>query len=107
MVTQSIGKRCYTHMGTCCCDAMAAFARRLCSEYIAPTVLEAFLANRLLPLAKADNGVRPIGIGEIFRRIIGKAINKVLKKTVLRAIGTHNMCACQSAGIEAIIHFIV
>ena len=90
-----------------CCDAMAAFAKRLCTDYIDPDVLVAFLANRLLPIAKSGNGVRPIGIGEIFRRIIGKAINKVLKQDALKATGTMNMCAGQSAGIEAIIHYMV
>ena len=90
-----------------CCDAMASFAKRLCAEYMDPDVLEAFLANRLLPLGKEDNGVRPIGIGEIFRRIIGKAINKVLKKKVMKATGTYNMCAGQAAGIEAIIHHMI
>ena len=46
------------------CEAMAALARRLCTEYVDPSVLEAFVANRLIPLDKRP-GTRPIGIGEM------------------------------------------
>jgi hypothetical protein len=60
-------------------EAMAAMGRRLCTEYVDPELIEAFVANRLIPLDKGEGGVRPIGIGEIPRRIIGKAIMVVLK----------------------------
>ena len=55
-------------------EAMAAMGRRLCTEYVDPELIEAFVANRLIPLDKGAGGVRPIGIGEIPRRIIDKAI---------------------------------
>ncbi len=53
---------------------MAAAGRRLCTVYVDPDLIEAFVANRLIPLDKGGGGVRPIGIGEIPRRVIGKAI---------------------------------
>ena len=55
------------------CDALASCARRIASSTIDPTALEAYVACRLIPLDKQP-GVRPIGIGEVVRRIIGKAI---------------------------------
>ena len=54
------------------CEAMALHARSLCQEIHDPRCLEAFLANRLVPLDK-NPGVRPVGIGEMPRRIFGKA----------------------------------
>jgi hypothetical protein len=88
------------------CDAMATFAKRLCTEYLDPSSLEAFLANRLIPLNK-DPGVRPVGIGEIPRRIIGKAIMQILKKDIMEAVGSTQQCAGQKGGIEAIVHAMI
>ena len=57
----------------------------LCSESIAdPNSIEALMACRLTPLEKMS-GVRPIGVGEVLRRIIGKAAMSVVRKDVLNA----------------------
>jgi hypothetical protein len=85
------------------CDEMAAFARRLCSQYVDPVSLMPFLSNRLIPLDKCP-GLRPIGIGESYRRIIGKAIVAHLKMPILKATGVTQLCAGQEAGCEAAIH---
>ena len=47
---------------------------------------QAFLACRLIPLNK-NPGVQPIGVGEVLRRIIGKAIMTVVNSDVLKATG--------------------
>ena len=52
--------------------AVADVARRLATEHIDPLGIKPLLNNRLIPLDK-NPGVRPIGIGETLRRIIGKA----------------------------------
>ena len=85
------------------CDEMAGFAQRLCSQYLDPVSLMAFLSNRLIPLDKCP-GLRPIGIGESYRRIIGKTIVAYLKGPILRATGATQLCAGQEAGCEAAIH---
>ncbi len=54
------------------CNALAAVARRLCLTSVDPNGLSAYVACRLIPLNK-DPGVRPIGIGEVARRIITNA----------------------------------
>jgi hypothetical protein len=84
-------------------EALAALARCLCSTAFDPQSLEALLANRLIPLNK-DPGVRPIGIGEILRRIIGKAVVHLLRDDILEACGVTQLSGGQPAGIEAIIH---
>jgi len=60
----------------------------------------ALTAVRLLPLDKCP-GVRPIGIGEVIRRIIGKAIIAILKPVITASIGTLQLCAGQQNGCEA------
>ena len=85
------------------CDAMASAARRLASCPLDPEVLEGFLACRLIPLDK-DPGVRPIGIGEVSRRIIGRAVTQALKPEIREAAGSLQMCAGVTSGCEAGVH---
>ena len=66
----------------------------------------------LLPLLRVDlvialdkcPGVRPIGVGEVVRRIIGKAVLAAVKMDILEAAGPLQLCAGQDAGCEAAIH---
>ena len=67
------------------------------------TPLEAFLACRLIPLDK-NPGLRPIGAGEVLRRIAGKVVMKVVKEDIKKAAGCLQLCAGQEAGCEAAIH---
>ena len=59
--------------------------------------------NRLIALDK-NPGVRPIGIGEISRRLIAKSILRVVKSDILEAAGCLQLCAGQRGGCEAVIH---
>lgn len=90
------------HLGS----ALAAMSRRLCSQYLDPISLSAFLANRLIPLDK-NPGTRPIGIGEVSRRIISKAIMTILKPYVMKSTGATQLFTGQKSGIEAIIHAMI
>ena len=65
--------------------------------------LEPLLACRLIPLNK-NPGFRPIGIGEILRRIIGKTVARVIKQDVMSSVGSSQVCAGHDAGCEAAIH---
>ena len=84
-------------------SAIAATTRRLCTEYVDPVTLEGLLSCRLIPINKLP-GVRPIGVGEVVRRIIGKAVLSVTAPYVQSATGSLQVCAGQEAGIEAAIH---
>jgi hypothetical protein len=72
-------------------------------RFCRPKELEALLANRLVPLDK-NPGLRPVEIGEVPRRIIGKAILHVLRNDIQQCAGALQLCAGQEAGCEAAIH---
>ena len=56
--------------------------------------LDAFRACRLKPLDKdGEGGVRPIGVGEVLRRIIGKALVYAIKPDILQSAGSLQLCA--------------
>ena len=85
------------------CDAIAAVSRRLCTTYVDPVGLKALISCRLIALDKQP-GVRPIGIGEVSRRIIGKAILSIIKEDILKTAGVKQLCVGQQSGCEAAIH---
>ena len=85
------------------CDAIARMCRRLCTEYVDPSTISTLMACRLIPLDK-NPGVRPIGIGEVLRRIIGKAVSTFLKPDIIDAVGPLQLAAGQDGGCEATIH---
>ena len=98
---------CAKRFGRCAdelADQIAILARRMCTEKISNKVLQTFLACRLVPLMKEDNGIRPVGIGESLRRIVGKCVSWVLKKDIIKASGTLQTCTGIESGIEAAIH---
>ena len=86
------------------CSTVAELARKLCVSDTKPSYLRAFTAGRLIPLAKKPSGVRPIGVGEMLRRIIGKAVTKVLKSELISSTAPIQTCAGIPGGIEASIH---
>ena len=85
------------------CSAIATFAKRICNSYVDPTCLRAYTSCRLVPLDKCP-GVRPVGVGEVVHRIVGKAVMKVVKQDLQEAIGSIQLCAGQDAGCEAAVH---
>lgn len=100
----------YGSTGKELCASLAKFARLLCTRKIEiqpssqkKTNLEAYVACRLIPLDKKP-GVRPIGVGEVLRRIIGKAIISIVKPEIIESAGSLQLCAGQQAGCEAAVH---
>ena len=54
-------------------EQMVLLPKKLAATLVHPKSIETFVAFRLIALKK-NPGVRPIGVGEILRRIIGKTI---------------------------------
>jgi hypothetical protein len=63
------------------------------------------MANRLIALDKQP-GTRPVGIGEIYRRLWAKCLLKAIGSQATAACGNHNLCAGLQAGIEGAIHAV-
>ena len=88
-------------------ESIAAMARNLSTRKVeinnSTTNIEAYLSCRLIPLDKKP-GVRPIGVGEVLRRIIGKAIIATIKPEILKSAGSLQLCAGQQVGCEAAVH---
>ena len=84
-------------------EEIAVSTRNLLKKSYHPSLLEAFAACRLIPLDK-NPGIRPIGAGEVLRRILGKTVSGFLKEEIKEAAGPLQVCADHNAGVEAAIH---
>ena len=67
---------CHKESSVALANSIAAVARRLSTEYVDTSALEALLANRGVAIDKCP-GLRPVGVGEMVRRIIGKSVMAV------------------------------
>lgn len=74
------------------CHSLASFCKKICTEYVDPDGLSAYVACRLIPLDK-NPGVRRIGIVEVVRKILGKVIMSIVKYDVIEAVGSVQLCA--------------
>ena len=61
------------------------------------------MSGRLVALDKMP-GVRPVGIGEVWRRLFAKAVLLVAGPEATEACGADQLCAGLSAGIEGGVH---
>ena len=48
--------------------------------------------------------MRPIGVGEVIRRIVGKAILSVIGYDIQKAAGAIQLCPGQQVGCESAVH---
>ena len=55
------------------CNSVSRVAKRISSEYLDPSILSSYTACKLIALSK-NLGVRLIGVAEVLRRIISKAV---------------------------------
>ena len=76
------------------CKAIASVIKKLCTEKLRSNNIEALLASRL----------RPIGVGEVLRRITSKVVVSVLRKDAIASVGSLQVCAGHDAGCEAAVH---
>ena len=93
----------FSNASTDLCNAIACLTRRICTEYVDPKGLTPLLASRLIALDK-NPGVRPIGVGEVLRRMVAKAALRITSSDILNAAGSFQLCSGHASGCEAGIH---
>ena len=84
-------------------EEIAVFTRNLLKKSYHPSLLEAFTSCKLIPLDK-NPGIRPIGVREVLRRIVGKTVSGFLEEEIKEAAGLLQVCADHNAGAEPAVH---
>ena len=85
---------------TSLCQAIADLSRLLATRVLPAEGLVPFLSCRLIALDKQP-GVRPIGVGEVLRRIVSKAILRIASTDVEAACGHLQKCAGSPGGQQS------
>uniref|UniRef100_A0A0G4GFL8 Uncharacterized protein n=1 Tax=Chromera velia CCMP2878 TaxID=1169474 RepID=A0A0G4GFL8_9ALVE len=67
--------------------------------------VKALIACRLVALDKCP-GVRPVGIGEAIKRLLGNAVMKETRKELQEACGANQLCSGLMGGLEGGIHAV-
>jgi len=87
------------------CQTIADLAKRVCTETIDRGNFAMLNTCRLIQLKKvsvpAKVEVRPIGIWEILRRLVGKLVIKIAGDDIIYASGLLQTCAGVKSGVKA------
>ena len=85
-------------------DAHPEVLLRDIPEEISPIKFHSIDAERvLIPLDK-NPGLRPIGTGEILRRIANKVAVSHIREDIISVVGSLKVCAGQETGCESLVH---
>lgn len=86
-------------------EAVAALCRLVANSLVNWNLIRALLSSRLIALNK-NPGVRPIGIGEVLRRLMGKAMVATTGIDIEELCGVDQLCSGLRGGIEGAIHSV-
>ena len=92
------------------CQAIADLTKILCTENVHQDRFREYVAGRLVPLDKGITngtdgtpGVRPVSVGGVLRRLVGKLLIGVIIEDITEAAGPLQTCTGSKAGIAAAI----
>jgi hypothetical protein len=83
--------------------ALAGLASWMANEFPPWAPYRALMSGRLLALDKSP-GVRPVGVGETWRRCIAKCVILAIGKEAKESCGIDQLCAGLESGGEEGIH---
>jgi hypothetical protein len=86
-------------------EEMAAMTAWLANMHPPWAAYRALMACRLVALDKQP-GVRPVGIGESYRRLMAKCLLEEIGHKATTACGNRNLCAGLPGGIEGAVHAV-
>ena len=86
-------------------EELAKFATLLCSSNPPWASYRALMACRLIALDKQP-GTRPVGIGDVFRRLMAKCVLALAGPHATAACGNLNLCAGLKSGVEGAVHAV-
>ena len=98
LCSESFGNRCNDLSG-----ALARFTRKLAITNTESAPILPFVACRMIGLDK-NPGIRPVGIGEIFKRIVTAALTQNFRGETRNATGPIQTCGGARSGVEAAVH---
>lgn len=87
-------------------EAVARFTAWLANDFPPWAAHRGLMSGRLIALDKCP-GVRPIGIGETWRRLCAKALLPVAGPEAKQPSGVDQLCAGLEARIEGAIHHMI
>ena len=85
------------------CSALARLTTWVANQLVPWAAIRALMSNRLVALDKKP-GVRPIGIGQIWRRFIAKLVLAVAGPSATQSAGMDQLCVGMQSGIEGAVH---
>ena len=86
-------------------DAIAGLIGVMANGIIEWSLIKALMSCRLIALDK-NPGVRPIGVGEVLRRLMGKVMVLCTGEDVQDECGADQLCSGLRGGIEGAVHAV-
>ncbi|XP_055347348.1 uncharacterized protein LOC129594623 isoform X1 [Paramacrobiotus metropolitanus] len=86
------------------CSALTDFVNHVLHNDIPEDIRPFFFGANLIPLAKKDGGIRPIAVGETFRRLVSKMVSQRCTDKMKELCNRVQFGFGTKGGAEAIIH---
>ena len=85
-------------------DGLHAFAQVLTAGRIPYAIKPFFFGATVCALRKPDNSLRPIAVGNVFRRLISKTISSALRERAATLLSPNQLGVGIRGGAEAAVH---